>query len=71
MEILVFDVNCVDPDQTPRSAASDLVLHCFSMSILWDARHIWVKLPYLLYVFGKTGLSKQCRLNTDAAKCPL
>ena len=29
--------NSVDPDQTPRSAASDLGLHCLSMSLLWDA----------------------------------
>ena len=33
----------VDPDQTPRSAASDLDLHCLPMSLLWDARHEWVK----------------------------
>ena len=28
----------MDPDQTPRSAASDLGLHCLPMSLLWDAR---------------------------------
>ena len=32
-----------DPDQTPRSAASDLSLHCLPMSQKWDARLIWVK----------------------------
>ena len=32
----------VDPDQTPRSAASDLVLRCLPMSILWDAKKKWV-----------------------------
>ena len=32
------NANSVDPDQTPRLAASDLGLHCLSMS-----RHKWVK----------------------------
>ena len=46
----------VDPDQTPHSAASDLVLHCLPMSLyaasnlglhclpmslLWNSRHKW------------------------------
>ena len=35
--------NSGDPDQTPRSAASDLGLHCLSMSHKKDARLIWVK----------------------------
>ena len=34
IEIHVFDANNVDPDQTPRIVASDLGLHCVSMSIL-------------------------------------
>ena len=34
--------NSVDPDQTPRSAASDLGLHCLPMSQKRDARLIWV-----------------------------
>ena len=29
--------NSVDPQTTPRSVVSDLDLHCFSMSHLWDA----------------------------------
>ena len=33
----VFYANSVDPDQTPRSAASDLDLHCLLVSLLWDA----------------------------------
>ena len=37
IEISVFNANRVDPDQTPRSAASDLGLHCLSMSLLWNA----------------------------------
>ena len=39
--IPVFDANSEDPDQTPRSAASDLGRHCLPMSLLWDARHKW------------------------------
>ena len=27
-----------------HSAASDLGLHCLPLSLLWDARHKWVKL---------------------------
>ena len=34
--------NSEDPDQTPRSAASDLGLHCLRMSPKWNARLIWV-----------------------------
>ena len=43
LEIPVFNANSVDFDQTPRSAASDLGLHCLLMSLLWDARLKWVK----------------------------
>ena len=38
MDIPVFNANSVDPDQMPRSAASDLGLHCLPMSLLWKAR---------------------------------
>ena len=40
--IYIFNANSVDPDQTPRSLASDLVLHYLQMPLLWDARHKWV-----------------------------
>ena len=43
IEIPLFNVNSVDSDQTPHSAASDLGLHCLPMSILRDTRHKWVK----------------------------
>ena len=33
-----LNANSVDSDQTPRSAASDLSLHCLPLSLLWDAR---------------------------------
>ena len=35
----VFNANSVDSDQMPRSAASDLGLHCLPMSLLWNTRH--------------------------------
>ena len=34
-----------DPDQTPRNAASDLGLHCLSITLLGVSRLQWVKLP--------------------------
>ena len=36
-------INSVEPDQTPRSAASDLGLHCLPRSLKRDTRPIWVK----------------------------
>ena len=42
IEIPVFKANNVDPDQIPRSTASDLGLHRLSMSILWDSMHKWI-----------------------------
>ena len=38
----IVNANNVDPDQTLRSAASDLGLHCLPLSHLRDARHKWV-----------------------------
>ena len=35
----MLNANSVDPDQTPRSVASDLGLHYVAMSLLWGARH--------------------------------
>ena len=40
--------NSEDPDQTPRSAASDLCLHCLPMSNKKDTRLICVKSINLL-----------------------
>ena len=34
--------NSEDPDQTPRSAASDLGLHCFPITLLGVSRLQWV-----------------------------
>ena len=36
------------PDQRPHSVASDLGLHCLSMSHKKDDRHIWVKNAIIL-----------------------
>ena len=38
IEIPVLNANSVDPDHT-----SDMGLHCLPMSLLWGARHKWVK----------------------------
>ena len=43
VEISLFNLNSVDPDQTLRSGASDLGRHCLPMLLLWDARLKWVK----------------------------
>ena len=43
-KVLYLTKHSVDPDQMPRFAASDLGLHSLSMSLLWGARHKWVKL---------------------------
>ena len=51
--------NSGDPDQTPRSVASDLGLHCLPITRLWVSRLNWVKhmkdklFRYLSYVLGR------------------
>ena len=35
--------NSGDPDQTPHPVASDLGLHCLSVTLLGVSRHQWVK----------------------------
>ena len=39
LDIRVSNTNSAYPDQTPRTAASDLGLHCLPICLLWDARH--------------------------------
>ena len=41
--IPTLNANNVDPDQSPRSVASDVGLHRLPMSYLWDARLKWVQ----------------------------
>ena len=53
----MFDINsyiqCKQcrPDQTPQNAASDLGLHCLSVSLLWGARHKCIKLLAFIQYF--------------------
>ena len=59
----VFNANSVNPDQTPRSAASNLDLHYLPMSLLWDVRHKWVNshvlnLPIIAIRFLAQGSDK-------------
>ena len=48
VEFSELNTNGVDPDQTSHSVASDLGLHYLTMSFLWDARHKWVKVAFVL-----------------------
>ena len=64
-EIPVVNANTVDPDQAPRSAVSDLVLHCLQRSHLWDARPKWVKLVAIqIILLEANGFSKTKEENT-------
>ena len=45
-----FNKTSGDPDQTPRTAASDLVLNCFPTYHKKDAKLIWVS-SRAFYVF--------------------
>ena len=47
-------VNSIGPDQTPRSAASDLDLYCLPMSISCDARRKWVKENGYTFIRGNS-----------------
>ena len=38
MQNTIVTTNSLDPDQTPRSAASDLGLYCLSMSQFWGQK---------------------------------
>ena len=51
IEIPVFNAKSVDPDQTPRSAASDLDQHRLPMPLLLDTRRKWVKAYTVCHLF--------------------
>ena len=72
IEIPVFNANSVHPDQTPRSAASDLGLHCLPMSLLLGVRHKWVK---RLHAFKILFLVESIILSLDVyislPNCPI
>ena len=44
----VLNANSVAPDQSSPSVASALGLYCLPMSLLWNAKHIWVNGIYQL-----------------------
>ena len=46
--------NSEDPDQTPRSAASDLGLHCLPVTLLRVSRLQWVKIWNWFAEFSKS-----------------
>ena len=61
--------NSGDPDQTPRSAASDLGLHCLSIILLRVSRLQWVNCDNVV----ANNLSSSCditfRTTTDRGSC--
>ena len=48
----LLQANSGEPDQSPRFAASDLVLDCLSMPHKKEARIIWVKQLLFLFSYG-------------------
>ena len=42
----ILYANSVDSDQTPRSAASNLGLHCLPFFVLWNVRHKRVNVQF-------------------------
>ena len=56
IEILVINANSVDPDQTPRSVASDLGLHSLPVTILGFTRLKLVKKNVVVFFFFLTYL---------------
>ena len=63
--------NGVDPDQTPRSAASDQGLHCLSLSLLWDTRHKWINPKIVLDELAYNASCSSDNRNTLYATCNL
>ena len=51
--------NSGDPDQTPRSAASDLGLHCLPSTLLWVSRLQWVKEAYVVVLIRSASKYQQ------------
>ena len=47
--------NSGDPDQTPRSAASDLGLHCLPIALLGVSRLQWDKHNHYMFSFKNVG----------------
>ena len=53
--------NSGEPDQTPHSAASDVVLHCLRMSHKKDARLRWVQASFIFQISIKNDKSRNMR----------
>ena len=68
-----LSANSGDPDQMPCSAASDLGLHCFPITLLWISRLQWVKelitttadnnLKHVFLISKKISLDISCELS--------
>ena len=58
--------NSKDPDQTPRSAASDLGLHCLPSTLLQVSRLQWVKINS---VVEKTKFAGKQRSHKSCLSC--
>ena len=54
VEISEINANSVDPDQTPRSAVSNLGLHGLPMPLLGEARLEWVRSYFFAWFFGES-----------------
>ena len=50
--LYILNANRRDHDRPPHSAASDLGLHYFRMSLLWVARHKWLNWFYMHHFRG-------------------
>ena len=67
IEISELNANSVDYDQTPHSAASDLGLHCLSVSLKWDAR--LKKVKFCIFRLRFDGVIDACDIqNCNADK---
>ena len=67
---ILINILCADsgdPDQMPRSAASDLGLHCFPMSHKKNARLIWINVVNKKIVFLHASYKRVNYLYTPRA----
>ena len=48
----MMQANSGDPEQTPRSVASDMDLHCLPLSHKKKTMHIWVKKQLFCYLIS-------------------
>ena len=70
-KIPVINANCVDPDQTQHSVASDLSLRCLPTTHLRVSRIKWVNIQFLmqiLYLYTNFEFSRCCPVMTTVTK---